>query len=297
MMLFSRKTLKFCAAALVCTITGAFAAHAVAPPPASKPAIRKEYFAKDVCSVIRQQSALHDLPAHFFARLIWKESLFNPNAVSPKGAQGIAQFMPGTAAENGLEDPFVPYDALLASAKLLAKLRADFGNLGLAAAAYNAGPERVSSWLSGTSQLPYETLDYVSFITGKQAEDWSEREAKFDIPAIGKDKDFDTACIKLASRQKNIPTEGLPKGEWKPWGVQIAGGFSSGAAMAQFKRQQKKFPRLLGKHKPIVLRKSNLSMGVRKLTIVRVGAGSRSEAEALCKQLWAAGGACAVMKN
>jgi hypothetical protein len=67
--------------------------------------------------------------------------------------------------------------------------------------------------------------------------------------------------------------------------------------MSQFKRQQKKFPHLLGKHKPIVLRKSNLSMGVRKLTVIRVGAGSRAEAEALCSRLWAAGGACTVLKN
>lgn len=294
---FSRKKLKFCTVTLGCLIAGTLAAGAVAPPSSPKPMIRKEHFAKDVCGVIWRQSELHGLPAAFFARLIWKESLFNPNALSPKGAQGIAQFMPGTAAENGLDDPFVPYDALLASAKLLAKLRGDFGNLGLAAAAYNAGPERVSAWLAGNSELPFETQDYVSFITGKEAGDWVPREADFAMPAIGKDPDFTTACVKLASRQKNPPVDGLPKGEWKPWGVQIAGGFSSRAAMSQFKRQQKRFPALLGRHKPMVLRRANLSMGVRKLTIIRVGAGSRAEAEALCSKLWAAGGACAVMKN
>jgi hypothetical protein len=281
-------------ASLLVSVT---AALAVAPPsPADKP-VRKAYFAKDVCNIIWRQAEIHGLPAHFFARLIWKESLFNPNAVSPKGAQGIAQFMPATADMNGLEDPFVPHRALQASAKLLAKLRADFGNLGLAAAAYNAGPERVSSWLAGESELPFETQDYVSFITGKEAEEWAKREASFEIPAIGKDRDFDKACIKLASRQKTIPTQELPKGEWKPWGIQIAGGFSQQAAISQFKRQQKRFPQLLGNHKPLVLRKANLSMGARKLTIIRVGAGSRAEAEALCSKLWAAGGACTVLKN
>jgi Transglycosylase SLT domain/SPOR domain len=297
-MVLSRKRLKFCLFALACMVLGAAPIQAdPSPPPDQLQPPAKAQFAKDVCDVIWQQSILYDLPAAFLARLIWKESLFDPNAVSPKGAQGIAQFMPGTAEANGLDDPFVPHQALEASARLLAKLRNDFGNLGLAAAAYNAGPDRVTSWLAGASALPFETQDYVSFITGKEAEDWSKREASFDIPAIGKDSDFDAACVKLASRQKNPPVQGLPRGEWKPWGVQIAGGFSSAAAMAQFKRQQQRFPDILGKHNPIVLRKANLSMGVRKLTIIRVGAESRDEAKALCSRLWAAGGACTVLKN
>jgi hypothetical protein len=296
-MAFWQKNLRLCAAALAGLMLGITAALAVSPPPAPKLVVRKEHFAKDVCSIIWHQSAFYDLPAAFFARLIWKESLFDPNAVSPKGAQGIAQFMPGTAEVNGLEDPFVPHEALQASAKLLAKLRADFGNLGLAAAAYNAGPDRVSAWLAGASELPFETQDYVSFITGKEAEEWSKREASFEIPAIGKDPDFTASCVKLASRQKSIPSEGLPKGVWKPWGVQVSAGFNPRAAMGQFKRQQKRFPQLLGKHKPIVLRRANLSMGARKQTIIRVGAGSRAEAQALCSQLIAAGGVCTVLKN
>ena len=70
-----------------------------------------------------------------FVRLIWRESRFNPSAVSPKGAQGIAQFMPGTAGERGLLDPLNPVQALPKSAEFLAELRSQFGNLGLAAAA------------------------------------------------------------------------------------------------------------------------------------------------------------------
>jgi hypothetical protein len=81
--------------------------------------------------------------------------------------------MPETAAEIGLDDPFDPYKALPASAKLLQKLRRDFGNLGLAAAAYNAGSGRIQKWLSRQSSLPKETRDYVRIITGSAATEWT----------------------------------------------------------------------------------------------------------------------------
>jgi Transglycosylase SLT domain len=105
--------------------------------------------------------------------LIRQESGFNPNSVSRAGAQGIAQFMPATAYDRGLKDPFDPAEALPKSAELLNELRDHFGNLGLAAAAYNAGPDRVHRWLAGKSQLPQETIDYVRVITGHDAVDWA----------------------------------------------------------------------------------------------------------------------------
>jgi len=115
-------------------------------------------FVDTVCPLMQQQADARGLPAMFFVRLIWKESRFNPGAVSPKGAQGIAQFMPGTAADRGLDDPFEPKAAIVHSASLLADLRSEFGNVGLAAAAYNAGAERVRAWLDGRSSLPAETI-------------------------------------------------------------------------------------------------------------------------------------------
>jgi hypothetical protein len=115
----------------------------------------------------------HTLPVGYFLRLIRQESGFNPNSVSPAGAQGIAQFMPATAYDRGLKDPFDPAEALPKSAELLNELRDHFGNLGLAAAAYNAGPERVRKWLAGKSQLPQETIDYVRVVTGHDAVDWA----------------------------------------------------------------------------------------------------------------------------
>jgi soluble lytic murein transglycosylase-like protein len=73
--------------------------------------------------------------------------------------------MPQTAAERGLADPFDPEQAIPQAARFLADLRRQFGSLGIAAAAYNAGPARVANWLRGESDLPAETRAYVRFIT------------------------------------------------------------------------------------------------------------------------------------
>src|SRR4029079_4482773 len=98
----------------------------------------------------------HNLPVDFFTRLIWQESSFRPGVSSRAGAQGVAQFMPGTARDRGLGDPCDPEQASPKSAELLSELRARFGNLGLAAAAYNGGPARVESWLEGRGGVPAE---------------------------------------------------------------------------------------------------------------------------------------------
>jgi membrane-bound lytic murein transglycosylase MltF len=119
-------------------------------------------------------------PLDFFVRVIWQESRFNALAVSPKGAQGVAQFMPRTADWRGLSNPFDVSAALKASASYLRDLRTRFGNLGLAAAAYNAGPQRVQDWLSASNGLPKETHQYVQIVTGHSAEEWSSGTTKQD---------------------------------------------------------------------------------------------------------------------
>ena len=93
-----------------------------------------------VCRLIEGAAQAHRLPVGFMTRVIWRESSFRPAVVSPAGAKGIAQFMPGTAQQRGLADPFDPEQAIPKAAGLLAELRQRFGNLGAAAAAYNAGP-------------------------------------------------------------------------------------------------------------------------------------------------------------
>jgi hypothetical protein len=126
-----------------------------------------------VQELARQAALAHALPPDYFLALIRQESGFDSASVSPAGAQGIAQFMPATASERGLKDPFNPVEALAKAAELLSELRAHFGNLGLAAAAYNAGPERVRRWLSGQASLPAETAAYVRVITGRAPSEWA----------------------------------------------------------------------------------------------------------------------------
>src|ERR1044072_7317506 len=128
----------------------------------------------DICRTPAQAAANNELPEEFFTRLIWQESRFDPAAVSPAGAQGIAQFMPQTAARRGLANAFEPLEALRESATYLRELRTTFrGNLGLAAAAYNAGPGQVEAWLARRRALPFETQAYVRIITGYSAEAWA----------------------------------------------------------------------------------------------------------------------------
>src|SRR5438270_732219 len=150
---------------------------------------------ESVCLMIEAAARSHDLPVEFFARVIWQESRFRPEAVGPRtrsgdNAQGIAQFMPRTAAERGLLDPFDPVQALPKSAEFLRELRNQFGNLGLAAAAYNAGPQRIRGWLAGTRTLPSETRHYVAAITGISADEWARaggREPDRTLPPNCKD--------------------------------------------------------------------------------------------------------------
>ncbi len=132
---------------------------------------------RPVCQLIDAAALANGLPTSFFARVIWQESRFQADVVGPltrsgEHAEGIAQFMPGTAAEQGLYEPFNPVEALPKSGAFLAELRAEFGNLGLAAAAYNAGPQRVRDFLAGSRGLPLETRNYVLAITGLPVEDW-----------------------------------------------------------------------------------------------------------------------------
>ncbi|MCS3727954.1 lytic transglycosylase domain-containing protein [Bradyrhizobium betae] len=168
----------FLASVQAIELANARAAYEEAPQPirAVEPASEdKASPTEQFCHALREAAEASGIPVPFFARLIWQESRFKSNEVSQAGAQGVAQFMPETAAEVGLDDPFDPMKALPASAKFLRKLRDDYGNLGLAAAAYNAGPGRIQKWLARESELPRETRDYVRIITGTKAEDWTER--------------------------------------------------------------------------------------------------------------------------
>jgi hypothetical protein len=149
----------------------------------SRPDLQASDLRDSVCLMIEAAARAHDLPLEFFAGVIWQESRFRPDTVGPRrrngeSAQGIAQFMPSTAAEKGLLDPFDPVQALPKAAQFLRELKDQFGNLGLAAAAYNAGSSRVRGWLAGARMLSVETRNYVAAVTGVPAEEWAKTGAR-----------------------------------------------------------------------------------------------------------------------
>ncbi len=258
---------------------------------------KKRPFIHRVCTMLEQEAVRTGLPKGFLARLIWKESRFNPNAVSPKGAQGIAQFMPGTAKLRGLENPFDPQTAIAASARYLADLKAQFGNLGFAAAAYNAGENRVSRWLAGATGLPYETRDYVASITGFTAEDWKAKKAEKPDYRLDKKASFQAACRKLPVRPAGFKVAAKPTANWQPWGVQVAANFRRGVALKLYARIRARHRAIIKNRAPMIVRKVNKSRGRRPIYTVRLGAPSRAKALALCKRLRARGAACVVVKN
>jgi hypothetical protein len=143
-------------------------------PPIRKPVVDRSR--EEICDTLVKAAQSNDVPAAFFIRLLFQESAFQPGLVSPAGAEGIAQFMPETAASMGLDNPFDPLPAIEASARLLRNHVQQFGNLGLAAAAYNAGPKRIQDWLAKKGKLPQETQGYVKSITGRAAEGWNAAE-------------------------------------------------------------------------------------------------------------------------
>src|SRR5205823_4325377 len=94
---------------------------------------------------ILRSASRWSVSAALLAAQLEAESGFNPRAVSPAGAEGIAQFMPATAAAYGLRDPFDPVASIDAEAHLMSDLLRQFGSTSLAIAAYNAGPAPVAA--------------------------------------------------------------------------------------------------------------------------------------------------------
>ncbi|HEU4393115.1 MAG TPA: transglycosylase SLT domain-containing protein [Solirubrobacterales bacterium] len=143
-----------CSAAGNSVAAGGGAVAATTPLPAFVPAQFR-------APLLRSGTRWNVSPALLAAQLM-AESGFDPNAGSPAGAQGIAQFMPGTAAAYGLDDPFDPVAAIDAQAHLMSDLLRQFGSPELALAAYNAGPGAVEP-CNCVPDYP-ETRAYVSRI-------------------------------------------------------------------------------------------------------------------------------------
>jgi hypothetical protein len=267
----------------------------VAPAQAQSKASESRLSVDETCRTLAAAAADNDLPEEFFTRLIWQESRFDPSAVSRAGAQGIAQFMPQTAALRGLANAFEPLQALRESASYLRELRTTFrGNLGLAAAAYNAGPAPVEAWLAGRGSLPLETQAYVRVVTGYGTETWKlqpQQQIEASSAPVG------TRCIELAklmqqSARYRLAVTSDPA--WGPWGAQLAIKWSEGDVLASYERLRRKHEAVLGDRLPLVL---SARRGLGPPYIVRVSEKTRTDADALCARLRAAGAACLVIRN
>jgi hypothetical protein len=249
-----------------------------------------------LCGIVETSAKNEGLPVDFFTGLIWRESAFRANASSPAGAKGVAQFMPGTASDRGLADPFDPATAIPASAKLLAELVEKFGNLGLAAAAYNAGPKALVHWLAGKGIMPSETRGYVKAITGRAVEEW--RAAPPSASASSAPAETCLALIgKLEVGRGTGEATPISSDLFAPWGVQISASFSKESALRAFARVRHDYASVIGGMAPFVLGSVLPSRGPRPFYRVRLPARSGGEAERICDRLRAAGGACAVMRS
>jgi len=127
-------------------------------------------------------AARWNVSAALLAAQLMAESGFDPNAGSPAGAQGIAQFIPSTAAAYDLRDPFDPEEAIDAQGHLMSDLIRQFGSPQLALAAYNAGPAPVEA-CHCIPAIP-ETQAYVTRILGLLGGAGSRAVPSFEVRLI-----------------------------------------------------------------------------------------------------------------
>jgi hypothetical protein len=203
--------------------------------------------------------------------------------------------MPATAAERNLLDPFNPIEALPKAAEFLKELRSEFGNLGLAAAAYNAGPGRVRGWMAGTRSMPAQTRAYVEAVTGHSIDEWAaarDKETKAES---------EVSCETLMATLKQPPTTFLAAlqqhvvtGAIQPWGAILGAHRSRPEILDRYAALQRRFADVLAGRDPILLERG---LGSLPRYQVRVGAESKAAANDICKKIHLAGGDCVVLRN
>lgn len=253
------------------------------------------------CLMVEAAARSNGLPVEFFTRVIWQESRFRFDAVGPptrRGpqAQGIAQFMPETAIDRNLLDPFDPVQALPKAAEFLRDLRTQFGNRGLAAAAYNAGPRRVREWISGTGPMPSETRKYVQAITGMSVEQWAKQGTDTDEKS-----DAGQTCDRLMALLKTAPNtfvksleERIVKGSKQPWAIILTAGFSRTKILSDYSKVQRSHSALYG-YDAFITQLQLRSRGPTPFYQVRIGVPHRDAAYRVCNQIRSEHGACVIV--
>lgn len=257
--------------------------------------IRPAHFVYDTCNAIQTFAVRHGLNRDFFARLIWQESRFDPNALSHANARGIAQFIPSTAALRGLKDPFNPADALEHSAQYLAEMVGRYGNEGMAAIGYNGGERRAEGFLEGGGLAP-ETVNYVPIITGLRAEDWRDNQPEAHDMALSKTEAFLPACYAMAQNRRITPLK-PPEPAIKPWGVQVAFGQSKTAARDALRRKTAACRGVVGGEKADLIYTPHRVATKKGYFFARFGRNSREGAQKLCADMRRQGCACRVLEN
>jgi hypothetical protein len=257
-----------------------------------------------MCLVLESAARANGLPVEFFARVIWQESRFRADAVGPvtrsgQRAQGIAQFMPGTAAERNLLNSFDPIQALPKSAEFLRDLRAQFGNLGLAAAAYNAGPRRVREWMAGTGPMPSETRAYVQATTGASVEQWATAGDDAD-----KKQKSGPACSELMALLKRAPNPFVEALEQRivtvsaqPWSVILTAGMSRTRILGDYAELERRHTAILTGRDAYVTQTRLYKRGPVPFYQIRIGVPDRDAAYDVCNRIRRAGGACVVLRK
>ncbi|RVD60325.1 lytic transglycosylase, partial [Mesorhizobium sp. M8A.F.Ca.ET.023.02.2.1] len=198
------------------------------------------------------------------------------------------------AKMRGLADSFDINQAIPASARYLAEMKTSYGNLGLAAAAYNAGESRVSRWLNSGGFLPMETESYVFDVMGEPVDKFTDPAYAGKVEPLDAKLDFAVACRKLPVIMSR--TVAMASINIKPWGIQVAGNFRRSAAIGQWLRVRGRFPALLAGHDPVVSR-VRTPIGRRGIYAVRIGIDDRAAANVICQKLQSVGGACVVVRN
>ncbi|MDO5647723.1 lytic transglycosylase domain-containing protein [Paracoccus sp. (in: a-proteobacteria)] len=259
--------------------------------------IRRAHYVTDVCTMIERNAAEHGLDPAFVARLLWKESRFEPSAISPAGAQGIAQFMPGTADLYRLDDPFNPAQAIHKASWYLRLLTDRFGNIGLAAVAYNGGENRAARFVAQQTTLPFETIDYVESITGFSAHRWRDNppaDSELKL-ALSRDHDFHPACVELAGNRTLREFNTQPR--VFPWGVILASHPSQSGAAQQVARLNRTLRPIMDDGTQVGYVRKRLTGNPRPVYTAQIGYESRARANAFCARFQSMGGRCIVLKN
>lgn len=258
---------------------------------AAQPAPR-DAMENTICRLVERAAGAQALPVAEFVRLIWRESSLGGQAVSHAGASGAVPTMPDKPRAGVAPTPFDPEAAIPSAARYLARLRTRFGNLGLAVAAYQAGPEPVSNWLDRRAELAAETQDYVRFVSGRDLADWVARGA---APAAPTAQDAGDCLTTVAAIRSTAPS--LMEGAYAPFGVQLAGNTTKERAVASYRAVVARFPGLLGDEPTLVVGTSLPGRGLQPYYRVRLPRPDARSADEFCGRLRSAGGTCIVLRN